>query len=281
MAEHKNPADSFAGRLIGFARRVLQAFLRNKGVLLAGGLGYNLLLSAVPLLGLLGVLLTRVVDEDQLLQVMAIQARRFAPAHDELWMDAVRAFMASPDIIGFAGVPAVLLFSSFAFRMLEDCIGIIFQRPESPSRSRWYSAALPFAFMLVLAFGLLALTLLFAFVQSLAEEPGAVFFMLSFFSVFLMFSAVYKVMPTVHIAPRRALIGGLVAATLWEATRLAMLYYFLTISFVDVIYGSLATIIVLLISLEVGAIILLLGAQVIAELERSELAGLPWYIEAP
>ena len=56
-----------------------------------------------------------------------------------------------------------------------------------------------------------------------------------------------------------------------------MMYYFLNISFVNVIYGSLATIIVLLISLEVGSIILLLGAQVIAELERSERAGMPWY----
>lgn len=56
-----------------------------------------------------------------------------------------------------------------------------------------------------------------------------------------------------------------------------MMYYFLNVSFVNVIYGSLATIIVLLISLEVGSIILLLGAQVIAELERCERAGVPWH----
>jgi len=82
----------------------------------------------------------------------------------------------------------------------------------------------------------------------------------------------------VRISTRRAIVGGLVAAILWEATRLLLMYYFLNISFVNVIYGSLATIIVILISLEIASIILLLGAQVIAELERSERLGLRWHV---
>ncbi len=268
----------FMQRLWLFSRRVLRNFLRNRGILLAGGVGYNVLLSAVPLLALLGVLLTRVVEQEQLLEVMAIQAQHFAPAHADVWLEAVRAFMGSRDIIGIAGIPVLLFFSSFAFRMLEDSIGIIFHRPENPRRSFWLSAVLPFAFMLVLGVGLFTLTLVFAFVNTLYEAPGLLLYLLSFVSVFLMFSAIYKVLPIVRISPRRAVIGGLVAAILWEATRLVMMYYFLNISFVNVVYGSLATIIVLLISLEVGSIILLLGAQVIAELELSERAGLPWYI---
>lgn len=268
----------FLRRLWLFSRRVLRNFIRNHGVLLAGGVGYNVLLSAVPLLALLGVLLTRVVEEEQLLEVMAIQAQHFAPAHADIWLDAVRAFMDSRDVIGIAGIPVLLFFSSFAFRMLEDSIAIIFHRPENPRRSFWFSAVLPYAFMLVLGIGLLTLSLVFAFVNTLYEEPGLILYLLSFVSVFLMFSAIYKVLPILRISPRRALVGGLVAAILWEATRLVMMYYFLHISFVNVIYGSLATIIVLLISLEVGSIILLLGAQVIAELERSERAGLPWHV---
>lgn len=268
----------FLQRLWLFSRRVLRNFLRNRGILLAGGVGYNVLLSAVPLLAVLGLVLTRVVEEEQLLEVMAVQAQHFAPAHADVWLEAVRAFMESRDIIGIAGIPVLLFFSSFAFRMLEDSIGIIFHRPENPRRSFWLSAVLPFAFMLVLGVGLFTLTLLFAFVNTLYEEPGLLLYLLSFVSVFLMFSGIYKVLPIVRISPRRAVIGGLVAAILWEATRLVMMYYFLNISFVNVIYGSLATIIVLLLSLEVASIILLLGAQVIAELELSERAGLPWYV---
>jgi membrane protein len=52
-------------------------------------------------------------------------------------------------------------------------------------------------------------------------------------------------------------------------------FYFSTLSMVTVIYGSLATAIVALLSLEIAGMILLLGAQVIAEYERlgHELAG--------
>lgn len=265
-------------KFLPFAYRVLRNFLRNHGVLLAGGVGYNVLLSAVPMLAVLAVLLTRVVDEEQLLDVMAMQAQHFAPGHASLLLDAVRAFMASRDIIGIVGLPVMLFFSSFAFRMLEDSIAIIFHRPDNPHRSFWVSAFLPYAFILILGAGLLALTLVFSLVNALYEAPGLILYLISFVGVFILFSAIYKVLPIVRISTRRALVGGLVAAILWEATRLLLMYYFLNISFVNVIYGSLATIIVILISLEIASIILLLGAQVIAELERSERLGLRWYM---
>lgn len=261
-----------------FVRRVIRNFLRNHGILLAGGVGYNVLLSAVPMLAVLTVLLTRIVDEEQLLQVMAVQAQHFAPGHADLLLDAVRAFMESRDIIGIVGLPVLLFFSTFAFRMLEDSIAIIFHRPDNPHRSFWVSAVLPYGFILVLGAGLLALTLLFSLINALYEAPGLTLYLVSFLGVFILFSAIYKVLPIVRVSRRRALVGGLVAAILWETTRLLLMYYFLNISFVNAIYGSLATIIVILISLEIASIILLLGAQVIAELERSERLGLPWYV---
>lgn len=268
-------------RLLRFSRRVLRDFFKNHGVLLAGGVGYNVLLSAVPLLALMTVLLSHIVEEQELLEVMAVQAQHMAPAHAGLLLDAVQAFLESRGIIGIVGIPALLFFSSFAFRMLEESIAIIFHQPDNPpGRSFWMSAVLPFAFMLVLGVGLLALTGLVSMVNALQEDAGIALYLISFIGVFVLFSAIYKVMPIVHIAPRRALVGGLVAAVLWEAVRLLLMYYFLQVSFVNAIYGSLATAVVLLLSLEAGAIILLLGAQVIAELERSARAGLPWYRSA-
>ncbi len=46
---------------------------------------------------------------------------------------------------------------------------------------------------------------------------------------------------------------------------------------VEVVYGSLATVVVLLLGLEVAAIIVLIGAEAIAELERNDLVGAHWY----
>jgi len=55
---------------------------------------------------------------------------------------------------------------------------------------------------------------------------------------------------------------------LWEITRRVLVWYYSAISMVNVIYGSIAITVVSLLSIEVVAIILLLGAQVISELEN-------------
>lgn len=277
-----------------FAWRVLKAFFRNRGLLLAGGIGYNFLLSIVPLFALLCVLLTHVVNEAQLLEILAIQARHLAPAHADVILDAVRTVLDSRDVIGVVGTLVLVVFSSLAFRMLEDAMAIIFHLPEDPAkRSAWVSALLPYGFMLVLGVGLLLLTLLVSLTNAANDLAIAIFgyglpfagaslgllYLIGFIGMFALFSAIYKVLPVVQISLRRALIGGFVAALLWEGVRLFLMFYFSHLSVVNAVYGSLATLIILLLSLEIGAVILLLGGQVIAELERNARAGLPWYVD--
>ncbi|MDR5888215.1 MULTISPECIES: YihY/virulence factor BrkB family protein [Halomonas] len=282
-------------RVLSFVWRVLGAFLRNRGILLAGGVGYNILLSVVPLFAVMVVLLARVVDEQQLLTLLAIQARHLTPAHAEVLLDAVRSLLDSREAIGVLGLPVLLVFSSFAFRMLEDALAIIFHAPDAHvGRSAWVSVLMPYAFMVVLGAGLMGLTLLVSLADAvntlwmallgrelpLAGLSNTALNLTSFAGVFLLFSAIYKVMPVVKVALRRALVGGFVAALLWEGARLLLVYYFAHLSFVNAVYGSLATLIVVLLTLEVGAIILLLGAQVIAELERNARLGLPWHLDS-
>ena len=60
---------------------------------------------------------------------------------------------------------------------------------------------------------------------------------------------------------------------LWEATRHILLWYFATLSQVGLVYGSLTTAIVVLLSLEIAATLLLFGAQVISEYERIGLVA--------
>ncbi|GHA83511.1 YihY/virulence factor BrkB family protein [Modicisalibacter luteus] len=280
--------------LARFALRVLRMFFHNRGILLAGGVGYSVLLSVVPLFAVLCVLLTHIVNEQQLLAIISVQARHLAPAHADILLEAVRTLLDSRDVVGLVGTLVLLFFSSFAFRMLEDSISLIFHQPEDPAKRRfWVSALLPYAFMVMLGAGLLALALLVILANAFnaliialfgielhsAQLATALLNLFSFLGMFLLFSAIYKVMPVIRIGYYRALVGGFVAALLWEVVRLGLVYYFANISLVNAVYGSLATIVVLLLSLEIGSIILLLGAQVIAELERSAKAGLPWYLD--
>jgi YihY family inner membrane protein len=81
-------------------------------------------------------------------------------------------------------------------------------------------------------------------------------------------TSVYLVMPVGRLSLPHALMGGVTAALLWEITRHVLLWYLSTLSQVAVVYGSLTTAIVVLLSLELGATLLLFGGQVIAEYER-------------
>lgn len=279
-------------RYLDFGLRVLRTFGRNRGLLLAGGVGYNVLLSAVPLFAVVTVVLSHMVSEQRLFGVIAAQAQLIAPGHADLIVDTVRSLVENRQVIGWVGFAVMIFFSSLAFRMLEDAIAIIFERHERAGiRRAWVSMLLPYAWVLVLGLALLVLTGLAALLDAMAERGLTVFgfhvplsdagifglWVSGFLGTTLLFAAIYKVLPVVRIPPVQALIGGLVAAALWEITRRALVWWFANLSVVDAVYGSLGTVIVVLLCLEAGAVILLLGAQVIAELERSARAGVHWH----
>ena len=98
-------------------------------------------------------------------------------------------------------------------------------------------------------------------------------YLLGFAGEVLVITSIYMVMPVGRLSWRHALIGGATAALLWELTRHVLLWYFVTLSRVGQVYGSLTSAIVILLSLELAAVVLLLGAQVIAEYERLERPG--------
>jgi len=59
-------------------------------------------------------------------------------------------------------------------------------------------------------------------------------------------------MPVGRLSALHALIGGTTAALLWELIRHALGWYFSTLSQVSVVYGSITTTIIVLLSLEVA-----------------------------
>jgi YihY family inner membrane protein len=98
-------------------------------------------------------------------------------------------------------------------------------------------------------------------------------YLLGIFGEVLLLTSFYLVMPVKRITLRHALMGGMIATVLWEITRRVLVWYYSVVSSVNLIYGSFATSVVALISIEAVAVIILLGAQVIAELEHRHSSG--------
>ena len=289
---------SSVARGLMFARRVGGGFLANKGLLLAGSVAYNTLLSMIPLFAISLAILSYFFAEDRILEAIRLQLDFLAPGQAEALSTEIAGFLEHRQLVWGLGFFVLLFFSSLAFRMLEDAIAVIFRRgaltPElEGSRLRqslkrvlkrdfWVSAVIPYLYIGVVTLTLLGLTILLSLLGRVgAESKGwlaaRALWLLGFTGQVIMFASIYKVMPAAHIGLRRALTGGLAAAALWEIARRFLTWYFVNLSLVGRVYGSLTTVVIVLLGLEVAAIIVLLGAQVIAELERSAAAGVPWW----
>jgi membrane protein len=109
---------------------------------------------------------------------------------------------------------------------------------------------------------------MFGWSLSLEGTSMVVLYILGMLGEAFMLTSIYLVMPVVRITFRHALIGRLTATILWEITRRVLVCYYAVLNMVHLIYGSIATVVVALLSVEAVTLILLLGAQVIAELER-------------
>jgi YihY family inner membrane protein len=266
-----------------FARRVLSRFLANKGLLLASAVSYNTLLSLVPLFALLLIILSHVYDEQRLADLLLRELGALMPGHTDILALQVQSFLGNRELIGWLGVIVLLFFSSWAFRSLEDAFAVIFSRRQG-ARHLWISAIIPYAFIFVLGLALLLQAILVTLLENLsdsqlgalgehltvAELSTAMISVFNFVGLAALFTGIYRFMPVTDVRLRHAVIGGLVAAILWEIVRNVLIWWFSNVSLVNVVYGSLATVVVVLLTLETAAIILLLGAQVIAELEPQD-----------
>lgn len=282
-------------RTLRFSKRVLRDFFfQNNGMLLAGSVAYNAMLSLVPLAAILIVFFSRFLDDQLLLEAIETEVSFISPRAAPMVTDILVTFVESRELVGWIGIVSLLFFSSMAFRVLENAFAIIFNKKIPDVKRRfWVSALLPYFFVGLVATGLIVLTALSAMIESSAGRRygfGGIHFglewiaalglqIVAFTGLVLLFTALYKVMPVTRISFRMALSGGITAAVLWELLRTALVGYFTHLSLVNAVYGSMATTIILLLSMEAAAFIILLGAQVIAELQRSRRRGLPWWID--
>lgn len=266
-----------------FALAVLKQFRANQGLLLAGAVAYYALLSLVPLLILIVLALTRIFDETQVLNAFAAYLEFVVPGQSGALVGELRNFLTHRDVVGWLLLALMLFFSTLAFTVLENAMSVIFFHRVTVRRRHFLmSAVMPYLFILALAIGLLIITFVSGALSRLGTQAVVILGEsrpLDLFSARLLYvvgvigeifllSAIYLVMPVGRLRLRHALIGGTAAALLWEITRHVLVWYYSTISQIQVVYGSLTTSIAVLISVEVGAIVLLLGAQVIAEYER-------------
>lgn len=283
MINKKQNANWRPGRLFSFLLGVLRGFKRNQGLLLSSAVAYHTLLSIVPMSILALIVLSHFIERERLIYALTTYLEMVIPGYAATLSEQVRVFLEHSRVIGIIGFLALLFFSSIAFSMLGNAMSVIFsQRVRSQRRNFVISAIIPYVYILLMGLGIVLVSfiagaleivekrqlLLFGWSVSLEGTSRVALYILGILGEVLMLTSIYLVMPAVRITFRHALIGGVAATILWEITRRLLVWYFAVLSMVNLIYGSIAAAVVALLSVEAVALILLLGAQVIAELER-------------
>jgi len=278
---HVHP-DLMIARLSGFLLRVLRGFIDNQGLLLSGAVAYYTLLSIVPLSILALIVLSHLVEEQQLILSLSMYLEMVIPGYATMLTEQVQAFLEHRKVIGFIGFIGLLFFSTTAFSMLENAISVIFSRQfRSKPRRLLISAVIPYLYIFVMGLGILLVSSVVGGIETLESghlvicgwslDLGAATWMalyiLGIVGEVALFTSIYLLLPVIRVRFRHGLIGGITAAFLWEIARRTLVWYYATVTMVNVIYGSIAITVVALIGIQVVAMILLLGAQVIAELE--------------
>ena len=266
-----------------FAAQTLKAFRANQGLLLAGAVAYYALLSIVPLLILIVIALSNVVEPSELLDTLGRYLEWLVPGQSKPVIGELAHFLEHREVLGWALTVTMLFFSSLAFTVLENAMSVIFIHRVAIRRRRFLvSAVLPYCYILCLGLGLFVVTLVAGSLQAIGAESinlfgsrwslggvsGALLYLLGIGGEIFVLTSLYLVMPVGRPSLGHALMGAVAATLLWEITRHVLVWYFATLSRVSVVYGSFTTAIVVLLSLEIAATLLLLGAQVIAEYER-------------
>jgi membrane protein len=266
-----------------FALCVLKSFRDNQGLLLAGAVAYYALLSLIPLLILLAIGLSHMIDQSRLLATMAEYLEFIVPGQSQALIGELQAFLNYGHALRGVLLVTMIVFSALAFTVVENAMSVIFYHRVAIRRRRFIvSAIMPYLFILSLGIGLLIVTIvagklaslathnitIFGVPHSLSDFSGYLLYFLGVVGEVLILTAIYLVMPVGRLSLRHALMGGATAGLLWEVARHVLAWYYGTMSQVRVVYGSMTTAILVLLSVEIGAILFLFGAQVIAEYER-------------
>ena len=274
------------GNPLAFLLSVIAGFRANQGFLLAGAVAYYTLLSLVPVLALILIVLSQLTDLHLLLETTREYLGLVAPVQAPDLTEQIAAFLENWKLVGGLGLVMLVIFSSFAFTTLENAMSVIFLHRVAIHRRHFLiSAIIPYCYILFLALGLFLVSTVSGMLHTLDEQAftfmgqslslhdydAGVLYALGVLGEILLLSSLYLVMPIGRLAIHHALIGGITATALWELTRHFMVWYFSTLSIVNVVYGTFATAIIILLSLEAAAVILLLGAQVISEYERIDV----------
>lgn len=272
--------------------RVVTAVMIDRVTLIAAGVTYFLLLSLFPALGALVALYGFVADPTTIMGHIGFLASVFPPGSFDLILNQLTALtQQKASTLSFAfvtGLVIALWSANSGMKALFDAMNVAYQEDEKRSLVGLNLLSLAFTFgaliiaiVLIAAIGVLPAALAYLWLDRW-QELLARFARWPFILVFVGcgIAVIYRYGPSREQAKLKWLSWGVVFSTLlWFAASILFSFYLENFANYNATYGTLGALIGLMVWVWISVIILIVGAELNAELEhqtvRDSTTGAP------
>ena len=273
-------------RELGLLIQTVRQTLRDHGEDLAATIAFWSFFSVFPLLivvlSLAGYLLESVQLQSRIYEVVS----DLLPGSAILVRENLEAVVRYRGTMTWVGIVGLLWTAGKGFgavtRAVNRALGVKQTQFYLLSQLRYVFMAFSVSILMIISIGitvaveiLLEPALLYRLGIDAVEVSRLQGWILSLVLVFLIFALVYRLAPCVKVQWHQVLPGALLAALLFELGKTVFVLYLDRIAHFEAIYGSLSSIIVLLLWLYLSALILILGAEynIVRWKARTEMAG--------
>ena len=269
---------------VGVVHEAIRGFTRVRGAEAAASMAYYALFSLFPLLLILVVVGTSLLERDQAFEEVIRLVGEAIPVSVDILERTAREVLERREALGLLGLIGVLWSSSGVFTTLGRNINRAWPTARRRTFLRQRLVAVRMQAILIgllllslfstTAWGIL-LRLRLPLGELLVGSDGWVravtSSLVSIALTYLVFLAQYRLVPTVHVPWRPAFWAALFATMAWELARRVFAWYLDSgWANYDVVYGSLGAVVALLFWIYLSGWIILFGAHLCAAIARSE-----------
>lgn len=250
----------------------LKKFHGDHGFFLSSGIAFNILLNLIPfVLLLLALVGTYVYNDQEVLDFIRAYLRNVAPTLDPKILESFTDLVENRRILGALGFMGLIWFSTWVFGSLRIALNIVFR--EDKGRAMFHGIAIDLLMIFLAGLFLLLSMMLSAAVITLQGYPAQVSvrmgstlrwvlqYLLPLFLTCCVFFLIYKIVPKRKVRTVSALQAALFAGLLWELAKHFFGWYVAHFAPYSLFYGSLSTVIIIVLWVYYSSVILIAGAE--------------------
>ena len=248
---------------------VVRGFINDSCLLRASALTYTTLLSLVPMLALVFAILkgfgVQNVLEPLLLEQLAVGGDQ-AVSKIIVYINNTNVTRLGSFGLVFLIITVLALLSNIE-QSFNSVWGVEETRPLLRRFTDYFSVVTIGPILVVAAISMTSTLKSQHLVQVLIEHAYlgeailALFEVLPFMVMWLVFAGLYLFMPNVKVSPRAALIGGIFGGTLWQISQWGYLNFQVGVARYNAIYGTMAALPILMVWIYLSWVIVLIGLE--------------------